>query len=101
MSLNTINTAYVIGVLFILAVSGFNFAFWMFILAAMIATIPFATSIYFVIAPIFILIWCFFFTSSDVYDSDFAWLSIIYAPFFYTSALSFVVDGIKSIIGSR
>jgi hypothetical protein len=78
---------------------GGDFTFWLVIVSAMVAVIPFATSKFFFGLPIFILIWCFWFSTSTVYDADFAWLCIIYAPFYYTSFLSFIIDGVKAIFG--
>jgi hypothetical protein len=66
----------------------------------MIALIPFTTTILFFLLPIGILIWSFWFTDSAVYDSDFAWLCIIYAPFHYTSFLSIFIDTIKAFFNN-
>lgn len=95
--MNTINNIYVIGLVCIFFMMGSAFTFWLLIVSALIAAIPVATSLFFFLLPIGILIWSFFITSSTVYDSTFAWLCIIYAPFYYTSMLSFVIDGIKSL----
>ena len=97
--MNTINTIYSLGLVAIYFMFGGEFTFRLILLSAMVAMIPFATSRIFFALPILILIWCFWFTSSTVYDSDFAWLCIIYAPFYYTSFLSFIIDGVKGIFG--
>lgn len=96
--MNTINTIYSLGLVCIYFIMGGEFTFWLVLVSAMIAVIPFATSNFLFALPILIIIWCFTF-GSDPYDSKFAWLCIIYAPFYYTSWLSIIVDSIKGIFG--
>lgn len=97
--MNTINTIYTLGLVAMYYIMGGEFTFWVFIMSVLVALIPLTTSRFFFGLPILVLIWCFWFTDSTVYDSDFAWLSIIYAPFHYTSFLSLIIDAIKGIFG--
>jgi hypothetical protein len=97
--MNTINTIYSLGLVAIYFIMGGEFTFWLVLVSAMIAAIPFTTTIFFFLLPIGILIWSFWITSSTVYDSDFAWLCIAYTPFYYTSWLSIIIDGVKGIFG--
>lgn len=96
--MNTINTIYSLGLVCIYFIMGGEFTFWLVIVSALIATIPLATSNFFFALPFLILIWCFAF-GTDPYGSGFAWLCIIYAPFYWTSLLSFVIDIFKGIFG--
>jgi|688.fasta_scaffold171218_5 hypothetical protein len=95
--MNAINTAYTLGLVAMYFIMGGEFTFWVFMTSVLIALIPLTTSNLLFATPIVVLIWCFFFTSSTVYDSDFAWLCILYAPFHYTSFISHVIDAIEGI----
>ena len=97
-SMAIINTIYTLGLVAMYYIMGFDFTFWVFIVSVLVALIPLAISSLFFAAPIFILLWCFFF-GSDPYDSDFAWLCIIYAPFHYTSFIAHIISIVKGIVG--
>jgi hypothetical protein len=96
--MNIINIIYTLGLVAMYFIMGADFTFWVFIVSVLVALIPLAISSLFFAAPIVILIWCFFF-GSDPYDSDFAWLCIIYAPFHYTSFISHIITIIRGVVG--
>jgi hypothetical protein len=79
------------------------YVWWVFFVSLLVALIPFAMSKYWFGLPIFILLWCFFMPTAFVpdclmdYDSNFAWLCILYAPYHYLAFGANIINGIKTI----
>jgi hypothetical protein len=97
--MNKILILYVIG--FFIMGGYFETAYpcWVFLVSLLVALIPLATSRFWFALPIVLLIYFFWFSTDPVYDSDFAWLCIIYVPFHYMSFMANIIGAIKSAVG--
>lgn len=75
-----------------------------FFVSLLLACLPFAMSKFWFGLPLLILAWCFFMPNFlvpknlEIYDANFAWLCIIFAPFHWCSIVRVVLGGIKFLI---
>lgn len=89
--MRTLSTIYVIGMIIMYFVMGGAFTFWVLLFSVFIAAIPLATSNLFFLTPILAMIYFGFF-GLDPYDSDFVWLSVLFAPYWFVAIIANVMD---------